>query len=76
MTWAEEAFAPMSVSMTLEDDLDIRRGDIIVKENNNKIKEGNNIEMMMCWMNEKPLQLNGSYVVRHNVKETMGSIKI
>lgn len=69
------AFAPMSVSMTLEDDLDIRRGDIIVKENNNKIKEGYNIEMMMCWMNEKTMQLNGNYTVRHNVKETICSIK-
>ena len=69
------AFAPMSVSMTLQDDLDIRRGDIIVKENSMNIKASQNIDMMMCWMNENLMQLNGNYVVRHNVKETRCSIK-
>lgn len=58
------AFAPQSVVITLEDDLDISRGDMIVKEN--KMPEtGQDIEMMICWLNENPMILNGKYSVKH-----------
>lgn len=70
-----EAIAPMSVAMELNDDIEIKRGDIIVKENGYALKTGKEIEMMMCWMNEKPMQLNGNYIVRHNVKETKAEIE-
>ncbi len=46
----EEAFAPMSVTLTLADDIDISRGDMIVQENNIP-KESSTIEIMLCWMN-------------------------
>ena len=64
----KEAFAPMSVSMRIEDDLDISRGDMIVRENNRPMV-CQDIDIMVCWMNPKKLQLNGKYTVRHTTKE-------
>lgn len=71
----DKAFAPMSVAMQLKDKIDIQRGDTIVKENGFSMKSGRNIEMMMCWMNIKSMQLNGKYVIRHNVTEAQCTIK-
>ena len=45
----EEAYSPMSVSVTLKDDLDISRGDMIVKENNVPIIS-QDLDLMICWM--------------------------
>jgi len=60
----EEAFAPLSVTLQLEDDIDISRGDMIVKADS-KPNSGQDIEMMLCWMNEKPLQVGGKYYIKH-----------
>ncbi|MBK8848481.1 MAG: sulfate adenylyltransferase subunit CysN [Bacteroidetes bacterium] len=70
----DEGFAPQSVSITLEDDIDISRGDMIVRENNIP-NSGQDIEMMMCWFSETPMQLNGKYTVRHTSRETKCIIK-
>jgi len=70
----EEAFAPMSVNITLEDDIDISRGDMLVKENNLP-EVGQEIEAMICWMSEKPLQVNGKYLIRHTSKECKCLVK-
>ncbi len=48
----DSAFAPMSVSITLEDDIDISRGDMIVKENNQPAVS-QDIDVMICWLNAK-----------------------
>ena len=64
----EEAFAPMSVTMLLQDEIDISRGDMIVRENNVP-RNGQDIDLMICWLNEKPLQPNGKYAIRHTTKE-------
>ena len=70
----EEAFAPMSVTFTLEDQLDVSRGDMIVRPNNQpKIKQ--DIDVMVCWMSEKPLLNNGKYIVKHTSKEVRCMIK-
>ena len=50
----EEAFAPQSVCMCLEDEIDISRGDMIVKEGNMP-EVGQDIDVMVCWLNQKPL---------------------
>lgn len=71
----DEAKAPMSIAMELNDEIELKRGDIIVKENGFALKTGNEIEMMLCWMNVKPMQLNGNYIVRHNVNQTKAEIK-
>ena len=64
----EEAFPPMSVTLTLSDDLDISRGDMIVKEDNLP-QTNQNIEIMMCWMNERPLQTNAKYALKHTTRD-------
>ena len=70
----EEAFAPMSVTVTLEDDIDISRGDMIVRENN--VPEvGQDIDVMVCWLNSKPLQLNGKYAIKHTTKDVRCIVK-
>jgi sulfate adenylyltransferase subunit 1 len=63
----EEAFPPMSVVMTLEDDIDISRGDMIAKPNNQP-RIGQDIDIMVCWLNEKKLQLRGKYAIKHTTK--------
>ncbi len=70
----EEAFAPMSVCMTLEDDIDISRGDMIVRANNSP-KVSQDIDLMICWMNEKKLILNGKYAIKHTTKDARCVIK-
>ena len=70
----EEAFAPMSVTMTLEDDLDVSRGDMIVRvKNQPEILQ--DIEMMVCWMGEKPLLSRGKYTIKHTTKEVRCIVK-
>ena len=70
----DEAFHPHSVTMTLEDDLDISRGDMIVKTNNPP-EIGQDIEAMFCWFSEKPLPPRGKFVLRHTTKEVKAVIK-
>jgi len=69
-----EAFPPMSVTFRLSDDLDISRGDMIVRENNVP-ETGQDIEVMMCWMSEKPLLPGMKYYLRHTTSEVRAMIK-
>ena len=69
-----EAFAPMSVAMTLEDDIDISRGDMLVRPHN-KPDVIQDIDIMLCWMNEKPLQVRGKYILRHTNREVKCIVK-
>ena len=70
----EEAFAPMSVTMTLEDEIDISRGDMLVRVNNQP-KVTQDVELMVCWMNEKNLQPRGKYAVKHTSNDARCIIK-
>lgn len=70
----EEAFAPMSVTMTLEDEIDISRGDMIVRENNSPEVE-QSFDAMVCWMSERPLMPNGKYAVKHTSKDVRCVVK-
>jgi sulfate adenylyltransferase subunit 1 len=69
-----EAFAPMSVTMTLDADVDISRGDMLVRENNAPTIS-QDIDMMVCWMSEKPLSLGGKYAIKHTTKDARCVIK-
>jgi sulfate adenylyltransferase subunit 1 len=69
-----EAFSPLSVSLLLEDEIDISRGDMIVKANNQP-KSGHDIEAMICWFSEQPLTGRGKYIVRHTTREAKALIK-
>lgn len=70
----EEAFPPQNVLVTLEDDIDISRGDMIVKPNNQP-QVGQDIEMMICWLNEKKILLGGKYAIRHTTKDARCIVK-
>lgn len=70
----EEAFPPMSVTMTLEDDIDISRGDMIVKVGNQP-KQEQEFDIMVCWMNEKPMQVGGKYGLKHTSRDARCIIK-
>ena len=63
-----EAFAPVSCSILLEDEIDISRGDMIVKSNNPP-ERGQDIEAMLCWFSDKKMMIRGKYVLRHTSKE-------
>lgn len=64
----EKAFPPQSVTMTLEDNIDISRGDMIVKKNDPPAMN-QDVELMVCWFNERPLQLRGKYGVKHTTND-------
>jgi sulfate adenylyltransferase subunit 1 len=70
----EEAVPPMSVTMTLQDNIDISRGDMIVKADNvpNVSQE---VELMICWLNDKKMIPGGKYVLKHTTKEVRCIIK-
>jgi len=70
----QEAFAPQSVTILLEDEIDISRGDMIVRENNLPEIE-QEFDVMICWMNEKKLIPRGKYILRHTSKECKCLIK-
>ena len=69
-----EAFAPKSVTMTLEDDIDISRGDMIVRVNNQPRQE-QDIDMMMCWFNNKPMVPGAKFTLMHTTNEARAMIK-
>ena len=69
-----EAFAPMSVTITLDDDIDVSRGDMIVRENNQP-NINQDIDIMICWLNEKKMLLNGKYAVKHTSNDVRCIIK-
>ncbi len=69
-----EAFSPMSVTMTLEDDIDISRGDMIVRPNNQP-KALQDIDVMLCWLNNTPARPNAKYTIRHTTNEARCMIK-
>jgi sulfate adenylyltransferase subunit 1 len=68
------AFPPQSVTLTLEDDIDISRGDMIVSPDNLPAT-GQDITLMICWLNEKPMKPSGKYLVKHATREVKCIIK-
>ena len=62
-----EAFPPMAVNVTLEDEIDVSRGDLLVHPNNLP-RTGNEIEAMLVWMNDKPGPLGGSFLLKQSAR--------
>ncbi len=69
-----EAFPPQSITLCLEDDIDISRGDMLVKPDNLP-EVTQEFDVMMCWMNEKPLMVNGKYAIKHTTHEVRCIVK-
>ena len=68
-----EAFAPMSVTITLEDDLDVSRGDMIVRENN-KPNVSQDLEVTLVWLSEFILNPKRKYIIKHSANEVRLSL--
>ena len=69
-----EAFSPMTAVMTLEDEIDISRGDMLVKPTNVP-HVSQELDVMVCWFSEKKLQPGGRYVIRHTTREVRCLVK-
>jgi len=70
-----EAYAPMSVAVTLVDEIDISRGDMLVKPNNPPAPR-QDVEAMICWFSaDKTLTARGKFILRHTTKEVKAIIK-
>ena len=70
----EEAYAPMSISITLEDDIDVSRGDMIVKTANQP-KVVQEFDTMLCWLNNSPARPRAKYTILHTSNEQKAMIK-
>ncbi len=70
----EEAYALQSVVIHLEDDIDVSRGDVIVKSEN-KPMVSQDLEVMMCWMDTKPLLTGNKYLLQSNSKVVRSIVK-
>jgi sulfate adenylyltransferase subunit 1 len=69
-----EASAPQSVAIRLEDNVDVSRGDMIVKRDEQPQLNAN-ISALVCWLNHRPLSIGAKYIVRHATDEVFGIIK-
>jgi sulfate adenylyltransferase subunit 1 len=70
----EEAFAPQSVVIHLEDDIDISRGDVIVRSDNQPAV-GNDLDVLICWMDSKPLVPGNKYLLQINSRRVKSVVK-
>jgi bifunctional enzyme CysN/CysC len=72
----EEAFPPMSVALRLTDDIDVGRGSMIVRTQNQPTL-ANGFECLLCWMSEQPLSNKRRYLVKHTTRMVMvGAIDV
>jgi sulfate adenylyltransferase large subunit len=77
VTWdgeLDEAFAPMSVTVCLEDEIDISRGDMLVHAQNAP-HSGRRFEASVVWMNARPLEPNRPYLVKHSTQTAQARIR-
>jgi sulfate adenylyltransferase subunit 1 len=70
----DATYAPMSVTMRLTDDIDISRGDMIVSGDCTP-EVTQDIDIMVCWLGEKPLQLGGKYGLKHTTRDARCIVK-
>lgn len=71
----DEASAPLSVTLQLNDDIDISRGDIIVKSDEKQPQIQQDVTMNICWFNERPALVRNKYIIRTTTFETLGIIR-
>lgn len=73
-TTCSEAYAPMAVTLTTEDEVDISRGDMIV-HTHSLPTVSNSLKVMLVWMDEKPMQPYKSYTIKHTTSVVTGSFE-
>jgi bifunctional enzyme CysN/CysC len=70
----EEAYPPMSVTVRLTDDIDISRGDMICRPQNQP-RASQDVEAMVCWMTDEPLRVRGMYAVKHTTRSVRAQVR-
>ena len=71
----KDAIPPESVTILLEDDIDISRGDMIVRPDNQP-EVTQDLDVMICWFDHnKPLSLRGKYAIRHSTQDARCIVK-
>ncbi|MDI6741571.1 MAG: sulfate adenylyltransferase subunit CysN [Smithella sp.] len=70
----KEAFAPQSVVLTLSDEVDVSRGDLIVRKKNLPAIESS-LEAIICWMDDEPMTPEMSYIMKHTTRFVRASVK-
>jgi bifunctional enzyme CysN/CysC len=70
----DEAFPPMSVTIRLEDEIDVSRGDMICRPNNQP-SVTQDLEAMVCWMDETPMHPGGTYAIKHTTRSARTKVK-
>ncbi len=71
----ETAVSPESVDITLSDDIDISRGDVIVAVDGKQPHIEQDVLLNVCWFRNSPMQQGKKYVIRHATQQTLGIIK-
>ena len=71
----ESAVSPESVDITLSDDIDISRGDVIVSVDGKQPHMEQEVLLNVCWFRNSPMQQGKKYVIRHATQQTPGIIK-
>lgn len=71
----ETAVSPESVDITLSDDIDISRGDVIVAIDGKQPHMEQEVLLNVCWFRNSPMQQGKKYVIRHATQQTLGIIK-
>ncbi|MGD0771233.1 MAG: sulfate adenylyltransferase subunit CysN [Candidatus Solibacter sp.] len=77
VTWEgelDEAFAPMSVALCLEDEIDVSRGDMLALSGNLP-HTARRFDATVVWMNQKPLELHRSYLIKHTTQVTQARVR-
>ena len=70
------AETPDSVTITLNDNIDISRGDMVVKsDDKDQPNVGQDLSMMICWLGERPMQVGAKYAIRQSTNEVKGIVK-
>ena len=69
----DKAFPPLSVTMTLTDDIDLSRGDMVVRANNQP-ESTQALDARICWLSEAPLNPATRYVLRHTTRDVQAKI--
>jgi bifunctional enzyme CysN/CysC len=70
----DEAFAPMSVTLQLEDDIDISRGDVICRPHNRPTVD-REVEAIVCWMSEAPVGEGDRYAIKHTTRSARAIVE-
>ncbi|MFI3287724.1 MAG: GTP-binding protein [Rikenellaceae bacterium] len=74
-TEIKEAYAPLSVTVTLSDDVDVSRGDVIVRVGDSEAQVSQDVEAMVCWLGNRPMRCGGKFALRQSTFETKAIIK-